>query len=90
MFLRNISTLLKNFLIEFFHCFSNLVPGVEQLKYQRIKRLKFPFLRFKTMKIGHFCTLNEKWLIPGGIQRHKKETSNRLALSYFSCAIPEP
>ena len=27
-----------------------------QLKYQRAKRLKFSFLRFKTLKIGRFCS----------------------------------
>ena len=58
----NISTLLK-LLNRFFHSFSNLGPGMAQLKHQRAKRLKFSFLRFKTLKIGNFCTLSEKWLI---------------------------
>ena len=39
-----------------------------ELKYKRVNRLKFSFLRFKTLKIGNFCNLNEKWLIPGAIK----------------------
>ena len=33
-----------------------------QPRYQMVKQLKFSFLRFKTLKIGSFCTLNEKEL----------------------------
>ena len=38
-----------------------------QLKEQRAKGLKFSLLRFKTLKIGRFCTLNETCLIPGAL-----------------------
>ena len=36
------------------------------------------FLRFKTLKIGNFCTLNEKWLIPGTHLASKKLRRNTL------------
>ena len=38
-----------------------------KLEYQRAKELKFSLLRIKTLKIGSFCILNEKWLIPGAL-----------------------
>ena len=38
-----------------------------QLKYQGSEQLKFSLLRLKTLKIGNFCTLNEKWLIAGAL-----------------------
>ena len=38
---------------------------------QRAKRLTFSFLRFKTLKIGSLCTLNEKWLNPSDLEHLK-------------------
>ena len=66
-FFLNISTLLQKLLNRLFPCFSNLGPGMAQLKCQRAKRLKFSLPRFKTLKVGNFCTLNEEWLIPGAL-----------------------
>ena len=66
-FFLTISTLLKNYWINIFCSFYNLGLGIVQRKNQRAKRLKFFLLTFKTLKIGRFCTLNEKWLIPGAL-----------------------
>ena len=43
-----------------------------QLKYQKADRLKFSFLKFKTLKIGRFCTLDEKCLIPSALWASKE------------------
>ena len=66
-FFLNISTLLKYYKIDYFCSFSNLGLGMAELKYQRAKRLNFSLLSLKTLKIGSFCTVNEKWLIPGAL-----------------------
>ena len=50
-----------------FSSFSNLGPGVVQLGCRGANRLKFSFLRFKTLKIGRFCTLNETCLTPSAL-----------------------
>ena len=50
-----------------------------QLELGRAKQLKFSFLRFKTLKIGNFCTLNEKWLSPGAPSASKDIRRNTLS-----------
>ena len=35
------------------------------------KQLQFSFLRLRALKIGHFCTFNEKWLIVGALRASK-------------------
>ena len=62
----------KKVMNSFLNFFSKLGLGMVQLKYQKAKRLKFSFLRFKTLKIGRFCTLNEKCLIPSALWASKK------------------
>ena len=71
-FFLNIYTLLKNYWIDIFCSFSNLGLGIIQHKNQRAKQLKLFKLRFKTLKIGRFCTLNEKWLVPGTLLASKE------------------
>ena len=43
-FFLNISNLSKKYLIDFLYSISNFDPGMVQLKYQKVKRLKIFFL----------------------------------------------
>ena len=72
--------------MNFFHSFPNVGLGiVVQLNYQSAERLKF-----SSLNIGDFCTLNESdiFLVHFEHLKHKKENFNRLILWYFSCTIP--
>ena len=52
--------------------------GAQQ--HQRTERLKVSYVFDKTLKIDHFCTLNEILMIPGALLGIRKEGDYSIAI----------